>query len=87
MTNNQGGINPQTQEELSRAKQVDLITLPLSVKGTNCGNCKWFKEGFCTNPKVNQVVNDRMCCAVWDNKEVQRPWLINKLNKLREMLK
>jgi len=66
-----GGIVP---SNIKRAKRVDLITLPEDVKGTNCGNCKWINEGFCTHPEVKMHVNDRMCCAEWDNKGVKRPW-------------
>lgn len=79
--NKNGGINPQSQEDLIKAKEVDLITLPKDIKGTNCFNCKFNKIvdtenriGYCTNPKVKQLVNERMCCALWDNKGVERPW-------------
>lgn len=70
-----GGIVPQ---DLGVAKRVDLITLPFGVGGTNCGNCRFIRSEdsrhFCSHPKVHQYVNDRMCCAEWDNDEVVRPW-------------
>jgi hypothetical protein len=70
-----GGLVP---EDTERARSVDLISLPIDVKGTNCGNCKFVfkgKEGgYCTNNKVNMPVNDRMCCALWDNEGVRRAW-------------
>lgn len=64
------------KEELERAKETDLITLPESVKGTNCGNCKFMDvdKNWCDNKKVNQKVTDRMCCALWDAPGSKRPW-------------
>jgi hypothetical protein len=75
-TDKQGGIVPQ---DLAVAKRVDLITLPQSVRGTNCFNCRWVQHdgsgvGFCDHPKVQQEVNARNCCALWDNEGVIRPW-------------
>lgn len=60
--------------DMKVAKRVDLIVLP--VAGTNCGNCRWFdaKEGYCENKKVKQPVTDKMCCSLWDNDKVKRPW-------------
>ena len=70
-----GGIIP---TDLKKAKKLDLITLPESVKGTNCGNCRWVKmengAGFCQHREVKTWVNDRMCCVKWDHSEVRRPW-------------
>lgn len=63
--NKQGGILARTNEELARAKNVDLITMPISIDGTNCGNCRYIKNKYCTHPKVNQAVNNRMCCVLW----------------------
>lgn len=58
------------------AKKVDLIVLPVS--GTNCGNCKFVDKGkdgmYCDNPKVKQPVTAHLCCALWDNDGVKRPW-------------
>jgi hypothetical protein len=59
-----GGVIPEAKD---RAKAVDLITLPDDVKGTNCGLCVWIDEDgdYCTNPKVDMPVNERMCCNLW----------------------
>jgi len=63
-----------------RAKHSDLITLPESVKGTNCGNCKYVQELEndildCRHEEVAQTVTERMCCSYWDHQDVKRPWL------------
>ena len=71
--------------KLMRAEKVDLITLPEAIKGTNCGNCEYMDSGYCDNPKVDQKVNERMCCALWDNKDVRRSWEIKKDVSLNEM--
>lgn len=80
------GYKSLTPDELERAKRVDLITLPPDVTGTNCGNCKWFDQGYtrstpkqmidaqCEHPKIKLPVTDRMCCAEWDNDQVEREW-------------
>lgn len=61
---------------LSRAKDVDLVTLPENVEGTNCGNCEYVnhKQKFCDNPKVLLPVSERMCCALWDAEGTLRAW-------------
>ena len=66
--------------DLKRAEKVDLITLPESVKGTNCGNCKFVDpdKDWCTNKQVVQPVNNRMCCALWDSNGVKRAWEVKK---------
>lgn len=70
-----GGIIPQ---KMDLAKKGDLITLPEGIKGTNCSNCRWIKKegeiGMCNHPEIKQYVNERNCCAYWDNDEVKRPW-------------
>lgn len=66
-----GGIIP---KDLKKAKKVDLITLPPDIKGTNCGNCKFMDNDFCKHKEIQMPVNDRMCCAYWDNTKVKRPW-------------
>ena len=68
--NKLGGIDNLSVKDLKKAKDVDLITLPKDVKGTNCGNCKWIKSvskniGYCKNEKVTQYVNGNMCCVLW----------------------
>ena len=71
--NSQGGLSSEdSKDQLERAKDVDLVTLPTTITGTNCYNCKWIKDktskiGYCSNPKVAQYVNNRMCCAIWDS--------------------
>jgi hypothetical protein len=65
-------------EDLKKAKNVDLITLPPSITGTNCSNCEYFKDNFCINEKVNQPVTKRECCALWDAKGTIRAWETNK---------
>lgn len=65
--NEQGGVEPQNKRA---AKLVNLLTLPLEVKGANCENCRYYNSfnklaGFCHNPKVKQFVNKRMHCALW----------------------
>jgi hypothetical protein len=71
----QGGLIP---TDLKRAQRADLITLPLDVSGTNCGNCRFIHHGktqdHCAHPAVAQPVNERMCCAFWDNDGVRRSW-------------
>lgn len=75
--NKQGGIDDIYSDSLKRAKNVDLVTLPENISGTNCYNCKWIKEktrskGYCSNPRVSQYVNNRMCCAIWDSNDALR---------------
>ena len=65
--NEQGGINPENDEAIAKAKEADLITLP----GTKIGVTD---KRFCNNEKVLMFVTSRMCCAYWDNEGVQRPW-------------
>ncbi len=66
--NEQGGIDPKSDEEMQRAQKADLITLPGASK-TDAKNKK-----MCYNEKVKMFVTERMCCAYWDNKAVRRPW-------------
>lgn len=78
--NELGGINEMDQPALHRAKEVDLITLPASIHGTNCYNCKWIsshrtdEKGMCTHSRVRQYVNGRMCCILWTNPKEYRPF-------------
>ena len=69
-TDDQGGLVPTDKE---RAKDVDFITLPKKIEGTNCTNCSVFfrklkgkKYGFCIHPKVRMPVNNRNCCKFWN---------------------
>lgn len=66
------------KDEQKRAEHADLITLPPSVKGTNCSNCKFVKKtkdgAFCEHKEVQLPVTPRMCCKYWDHPDVKRPW-------------
>ena len=57
---------PSLKEARERARRVDLIVLPTGLSGTNCGNCRFFNDNFCTHQKVQLPVNNRMCCILWD---------------------
>lgn len=87
--NKLGGINELDKPALERAKKADLVTLPNDVEGTNCYNCKWiskYKEEYkrmCTHPYVRQYVNERMCCAFWDNSGCYRAF--GKMDKKYEV--
>ena len=70
--NELGGVLAEDKEQIERAKEADLITLPKVIKGTNCFNCRFIRNiktalGFCSHPKVKQPVNERMCCIFWSN--------------------
>lgn len=79
--NKLGGVLAETDDELRRAKDVDLITMPEKIKGTNCGNCKWMrKNDYCANHKVAQEVNERMCCVLWTHSGEYRQFE-KRLNK------
>ncbi|MGH2613125.1 MAG: AAA family ATPase, partial [Rhabdochlamydiaceae bacterium] len=72
----QSGVIP---TNFDTAKKVDLITLPEGISGTNCSNCSFvtsIKDGkhFCAHPRVQLEVNNRNCCALWDNKGALRDW-------------
>lgn len=78
--NSLGGIYDDNPQALVRAKEVDLLTLPKKVTGTNCFNCQFinhiqYGKGMCSHPKVKQMVNGRMCCALWSNKESWKPYM------------
>jgi hypothetical protein len=66
--NNEGGINPKNDEEMSRAENADLITLPGGSKADASS------KRLCYNKKIEMYVTARMCCAYWDNVGVNRPW-------------
>jgi len=74
------GVNETDKPALERAKKVDLVTLPKDVEGTNCYNCRWISEykheyyAMCTEPRVRQNVNERMCCILWSGKGEYRPF-------------
>lgn len=66
-TDSQGGSRPVDPD---LAAEVDFITYPPDVPGSTCGNCRYNRNGVCSNPRVsrarNQPVTDRNCCAEWD---------------------
>jgi hypothetical protein len=66
--NDEGGIDPSNEEEMDKAQEADLITLPggSKVDATT--------KKFCYNDKIKMYVTVRMCCAYWDNDGVKRPW-------------
>jgi hypothetical protein len=66
--NDQGGIDPITDEEMQRAQRADLITLPRGTKSDI--NLK----RFCNNDRIQMFVTIRMCCSYWDNEAIRRPW-------------
>ncbi len=79
----QGGVVPVDSSDMRRAKDADLVTLPRSIDGTNCGNCSLFNwlgvlngsdVGHCDHHAVNQPVSDRQCCYFWTNSQAIRPW-------------
>jgi hypothetical protein len=72
-----GGVIPEGMA-LERAKDQDLITLPLDVQGTTCANCLYRRGSSsvfdCVHPKIKQKVSARMCCKLWDRKGTIRAW-------------
>ncbi len=66
--NDQGGIDPKTEEEMERAKRADLITLPGGSRKDATD------KRFCSNTKIEMFVTVRMCCGYWDSEGVKRPW-------------
>jgi hypothetical protein len=66
--NKEGGINPKNEDEMKRAKEADLITLPGGDKSDSKN------KALCGHPQVKMYVTSRMCCAFWDNVRVKRPW-------------
>lgn len=79
--NGQGGVDPTTRNDLSRAERADLVTLPAQVQGTNCSNCSYVTvqptpvaQHWCGHPEVNLPITPRMCCALWDAPGTVRAW-------------
>lgn len=58
--------------DAGRAEKTDLIMLPDSIPGTNCGNCEHFENGFCNHEKVNMNVNKNWCCFFWARPDALR---------------
>lgn len=68
--NDEGGIEPKRDFEMYRAEVTDLITLPGGFKEDSAD------KRHCHHPRVDMYVTARMCCALWDNDRVKRPWKI-----------
>ena len=68
--NDEGGIEPKRDFEMYRAEVTDLITLPGGSKEDSAD------KRHCHHPRVDMYVTARMCCALWDNDRVKRPWKI-----------
>lgn len=56
----------------ARARAVNLVDLPVNIRGKKCGNCIHFDasdsdNGFCNHPKVMMSVNDDWACSEWEN--------------------
>jgi hypothetical protein len=77
LLNDEGGIDPQNEEEMDRAEKADLITLPGGSK------TEVTTKKFCYNDKIKMYVTVRMCCAYWDNDGVKRPWKKAEKSKVK----
>ncbi len=60
--------------DANRARAVDLVQLPISICGTSCSNCSYFRPesfspsqdiGYCANGRVRMNVHKHMCCNEW----------------------
>jgi hypothetical protein len=71
--NEQGGLNPQSQDEMKRAQKADLITLPGGTRNDI------ISKKFCNHPAIQMYVTIHMCCAYWDSPGVIRPWKIGEI--------
>jgi len=61
-----GGIVLSEPQQLDNAKKAVLISMPQSIQGTNCSNCKFFSNQFCNHPQMKLPVNSRQCCNYWN---------------------
>lgn len=62
-------------------KKADFVKFSKDVReegGTNCGNCMYSKNGYCTYNKEVDLrglpVNTGTCCAFWDTPTTKREW-------------
>lgn len=62
-----GGILLTDANQLENAQKAVLISMPQSIQGTNCGNCKFFSNNFCGHAQMQLPVNVRQCCNYWDS--------------------
>jgi hypothetical protein len=65
--NDQGDLDPKTDETMQRAQKADLITLPGGSK-TEVTNKKFCKK------KLQMLLPSACACAYWDNEGAWRPW-------------
>lgn len=65
---------PYDSSRRERARNVDLVILPNTIEGTNCGNCKFMDDNsdYCLPAHVDQPVKKNWCCALWDAFGVKR---------------
>lgn len=76
---NNGGVVPSAPQDLTRAKNAGLVTLPPDIPGKNCSNCVFYANpqghlAYCSHKKVLQVVSDRNSCNFWSNPGTTRHW-------------
>ena len=75
-----GGIEYEHPEELKKAEDVDLVTMPPHLQnGISCMNCRFFRRvtgtvGHCGNKKVDMPVNHAQCCELYDHPGMVRSW-------------
>jgi len=62
-----GGIVLTDSAQIDNAQKAVLITMPQSIQGTNCGNCKFFSNNFCNHAQMQLQVNERQCCNYWNS--------------------
>lgn len=68
-----GGVTPDAMAA------ADFVALPEDIAGTNCGNCRFNRDGRCQfNERGVDLrglpVDDRHCCGEWDAPGTGRPW-------------
>jgi len=74
--------NPNSAKDVAfhegRAKKAKLVSLPLNMKGANCGNCSMYEpfqpngcEGHCSHKEVDQTVHDTEHCKYWENPDAK----------------
>ena len=79
-----GGITPLEPKQISRAKDVNLITLPKNIKASACYNCKYSSDmGWCKNSGVAQPIEKDYLCHYWDHPgTIRSKW--KGLNEVQE---
>jgi len=79
-----GGVVYTGEAEVSRAKNVNLITLPKDIKGAACFNCEYSSSmGWCKNSGVAQPIQKDYLCHYWDHPNaIRSKW--RGLNSVQE---